>query len=91
MPAYAYSSAHLGDDEAASTLLAEFPGAAVSEPRFLRFLPGRPAKFWDKNCLVLPSGALEPLESTGLHLAQTGDCAAAHLVSRQPVQSQRHR
>jgi tryptophan halogenase len=69
---YAYSSAHLGDDQAVSTLLAEFPGAALGEPRLLRFLPGRPAKFWEKNCLVLPSGALEPLESTGLHLVQTG-------------------
>ncbi len=79
---YAYSSAHLGDDEAASTLLAEFPGAALSEPRFLRFLSGPPAKFWEKNCLVLPSGALEPLESTGLHLAQTG---IARLLTLFPV------
>lgn len=79
---YAYSSAHLGDDEAASQLLAELPGAALGEPRFLRFLPGRPAKFWEKNCLVLPSSALEPLESTGLHLAQTG---IARLLTLFPV------
>ena len=79
---YAYSSAHLGDDEAAATLLAELPGEALTEPRILRLLPGPPRKFWDKNCLVLPSGALEPLESTALHLAQT---AIARLVTLFPV------
>ena len=79
---YAYSGAHLGDDEAAATLLADLPGAALGEPRFLRFLPGPPAKFWEKNCLVLPSGALEPLESTGLHLAQT---AIARLLTLFPI------
>jgi tryptophan halogenase len=79
---YAYSSAHIGDDQAAAALLADFPGAALSEPRFLRFLPGPPAKFWDKNCLVLPGAALEPLESTGLHLAQTG---IARLLTLFPI------
>lgn len=79
---YAYSSALLGDDEAADTLLADLPGTASSEPRYLRLLPGPPRKFWDKNCLVLPSAALEPLESTGLHLAQT---AIARLLTLFPV------
>jgi tryptophan halogenase len=79
---YSYSSALLGDDEAAATLLADLPGTALSEPRYLRLLPGPPRKFWDKNCLVLPSAALEPLESTGLHLAQT---AIARLLTLFPI------
>jgi tryptophan halogenase len=33
---------------------------------------GRPREFWVRNCLLMPGEALDPLESTGLHLAQTG-------------------
>jgi tryptophan halogenase len=69
---YAYSSHHVGDDEAAATLLSELPGAAPAEPRLLRLAQGRPAKFWDKNRVLLTGSILEPLESTGLHLVQTG-------------------
>ena len=69
---YAYSSAHLSDDEAAAALLADLPGPALASPRHLRLFCGRPAKFWNKNCLFLAGSAFEPLESTGLHLAQTG-------------------
>ncbi|HME40815.1 MAG TPA: tryptophan halogenase family protein [Steroidobacteraceae bacterium] len=69
---YAYSSRHLSDDEAAATLLADLPGRALAEPSLLRLSPGRPARFWDKNCIALAGGNFEPLESTGLHLVQTG-------------------
>jgi tryptophan 7-halogenase len=69
---YAYSNRFVSDDQAAATLLGNLSGAARSEPRFLRLLCGRPAKFWDKNCLTLMGHAIEPLESTGLHLVQTG-------------------
>jgi tryptophan halogenase len=35
-------------------------------------LPGRPIRFWDKNWITLTAGALDTLESTGLHTVQTG-------------------
>jgi tryptophan 7-halogenase len=69
---YAYCSAHLNDDQAAAALLADLPGAALSQPRFLRLPQGRPAKFWEKNCVLLAGSMFDPLEATGLHLAQTG-------------------
>ena len=69
---YAYCSAHLSDDEAAAALLADLPGAPLSQPRFMRLPQGRPAKFWEKNCLLLAGSLFDPLEATGLHLAQTG-------------------
>jgi tryptophan halogenase len=79
---YAYSSRHLSDDEAAADLLSDLPGAPPAEPRFLRLSSGRPARFWDKNCLTLTGSTLEPLESTDLHLVQTG---ITRLLSLFPV------
>jgi tryptophan 7-halogenase len=69
---YVYSSRHISDDEAAATLRRDLPGTVLTEPRFRGLLPGRPIKFWDKNWLALSGGALDALESTGLHLVQTG-------------------
>ena len=70
---HVYSSAFMSDDEAASILLNNLDGKQLADPLYIKYIPGKRKKGWNKNCVAigLSSGFFEPIESTNIHLIYT--------------------
>lgn len=71
---HVFASAFIGEEAARERLLSVLAAPPLQEPKLLRFLPGKRRRQWVNNvvALGLAAGFLEPLESTSIHLIQTG-------------------
>lgn len=71
---HVFSSAYMDREDATDMLLANLDGKPLADPNQLHFKTGHRARAWEKNvvALGLAAGFLEPLESTSIHLVQTG-------------------
>lgn len=69
-----YSSQFINDEQAEKLLFKQLDGKPLTLPQKINFVTGRRKHQWLKNCisLGLASGFVEPLESTSLHLVQSG-------------------
>ncbi|MFM5953809.1 MAG: tryptophan halogenase family protein [Novosphingobium sp.] len=71
---HVFSTRFTDDAEAEKTLLANLDGQQLADPFKVDFKAGKRKALWHKNCVAigLAGGFLEPLESTSLHLVQSG-------------------
>jgi len=71
---YVFSTRFQEPDAARALLVDAMESPPIADPRLIRFTPGRRKRAWVGNVVAvgLASGFLEPLESTSIHLIQSG-------------------
>ena len=71
---HVYCSEYMEADAAEEVLRDALEGEPIADARHLGFTTGIRRKFWDRNVVAigLSAGFLEPLESTSIHMIQSG-------------------
>lgn len=71
---YVYCDKFLSPEKAEKDLCDSLEGRPLAAVKHISFTTGKRRKVWDKNCIAfgLAAGFMEPLESTSIHLVQTG-------------------
>ena len=83
---HVYCDEFMQPEEAEQILLSSLEGEPLNAPNHLRFRTGHREHFWKGNCVAigLSSGFLEPLESTSIHLIQSGIAKLIALFPQTP-------